>query len=45
MYKITRKEIPLVNPEAAVGEHPKDNHHDMSGITRGVGTYHYHQFI
>ena len=45
MYKIIRKDIPLVNPEVNVGKHPKDNHHDLSGRTRGVGTYHYNQFI
>ena len=45
MYKIIRKDIPLVNSGATVGQHPKDNHHDLSGRTRGVGKYHYHQFI
>ena len=45
MYKLLRKDIPLVKPEAYADQYLKDNNHDMSKIIQGVCTPNNNKYI
>ena len=45
MYKLLRKDILLLKPEAYVDQYLKYHHHDMSEIIQGVGPLNNNKYI